>query len=106
MRMARVHITVPDEVAARARAAGLNVSRLATAALLDELDRRDKIDALDAYLAQLEVQLGPIPADEAATAAAWADHVLVPRASERTVARRRGRRRARRGLRRSRRAHQ
>ena len=90
MRMARVNITVPDEVVARARTAGLNVSRLATAALLDELDRRDKIDALEAYLAQLEVRLGPIPADEAAAAVAWAAHVLEPPApSERAVARRR-----------------
>jgi post-segregation antitoxin (ccd killing protein) len=76
MRMARVNITVPDEVAARARAAGLNVSRVATAALAEELDRRSKTDALDAYLAQLESELGPIPADEQAAASAWADEVL------------------------------
>ncbi len=48
--MARVNITVPDEVVARARAAGLNVSRVATAALVDELDRRAKVEALDAAL--------------------------------------------------------
>jgi hypothetical protein len=89
MRMARVNITVPDEVVARARTAGLNVSRLATAALLEELDRRDKVDALDIYLAQLEVQLGPIPAGEVAEAAAWADHVQVPQSAGRAVARRR-----------------
>ena len=44
---------VPDDVAAEARAAGLNVSRVATAALVEELDRRAKTKALDAYLAQL-----------------------------------------------------
>jgi len=70
--MARVNITVPDDVVARARGAELNVSRLATAALLDELDRLAKIDALDAYLAELEVELGPPTAKETADAAKWA----------------------------------
>ena len=78
MRMSRVNITVPDNVAAEARAAGLNVSRLATAALLEELDRRAKTEALDKHLAQLERELGPIPADQQAEAAAWADRVLAP----------------------------
>ncbi len=76
--MARVNITVPDAVAAQARAAGLNVSRVATAALLEELDRRAKTEALDAYLAQLEAELGPISDEEAAAAAEWADRVLAP----------------------------
>lgn len=76
MRMARVNITVPDDVVAQARAAGLNVSRLATAALVEELGRRGKIDALDSYLADLESELGPIPSEEVAAAARWADQVL------------------------------
>ena len=76
MRMSRVNITVPDEVAARARDAGLNVSRVATTALLEELDRRAKADALDAYLAQLEAELGPVGPDEALAATTWADRVL------------------------------
>jgi hypothetical protein len=70
--MARVNITVPDDVVTRARAAGLNVSRIATAALLEELDRLAKIDELDAYLAELEVELGPPTAKEIADAAKWA----------------------------------
>ena len=82
VRMARVNISVPDDVVARARAAGLNVSRLATAALAEELDRLDKIAALDAYLALLDAELGPIPADEQAAAAAWADGMLAPPASQ------------------------
>lgn len=89
MRMARVNITVPDEVAAQARAAGLNVSRLAAAALVEELDRRAKVDALDAYLAQLEAELGPIPRDEQAEAASWADRVLQPEPGRRSAKRRR-----------------
>ncbi len=89
MRMARVNITVPDEVVAQARAAGLNVSRLATAALVDELDRRNKIGALDAYLAELERELGPIPPDERAAAAAWADELVNPQSTPRAGSRRR-----------------
>jgi post-segregation antitoxin (ccd killing protein) len=76
MRMSRVNITVPDDVAARARRAGLNVSRVATNALLEELDRRDKVEALDAYLARLDAELGPIGPDEALEATTWADRVL------------------------------
>jgi hypothetical protein len=76
MRMARVNITVPDEIVVAAKAAGLNLSRVATAALADELDRLGKSAALDAYLADLEAQLGPVPVEEAAEAAAWADRVL------------------------------
>ena len=74
--MRRVSITVPDDVIARAKAAGLNVSRVATAALVRELDRRSKIDALDAYLAESERELGPISVEEDAAAAAWVDGVV------------------------------
>ena len=76
MRIMRVNITVPDDIAAAAKAVGLNVSRVATAALVEELDRRRKIAALDDYLARLEADLGPIPADEAAEAARWADELV------------------------------
>lgn len=74
--MARVNITVPDELLDRARAAGLNVSRIAAAALADELDRRGKVAALDRYLRELETELGPIPATEQLAAQTWADEVL------------------------------
>lgn len=72
MRMARVNISVPDDLVERARAAGLNVSRLAAAALSEELDRRAKLAALDAYLDELDAELGPVSADESRAAAAWA----------------------------------
>ena len=75
MRMARVNITVPDEVIAASRAAGLNVSGVATAALEAQLDRLAKIAALDAYLAELEAEQGPIPAQEKAEAEAWVDYI-------------------------------
>ena len=76
MRMARVNITVPDELLEHARAAGLNVSRLASAALAEELDRLAKIAALDAYLAELDAELGPVSDAEREQAAAWADRLV------------------------------
>jgi post-segregation antitoxin (ccd killing protein) len=86
MRMSRVNITVPDDVVAQAKAAGLNVSRLATAALVEELDRRSKIAALDACLAELDRALGPIPHDERE---AWVDELAAPRSTTRSGPRRR-----------------
>jgi hypothetical protein len=74
--MARVNITVPDDVLARAKAAGLNVSRLTTEALREELLKRDKIRALERYLKALELEQGPIPEEELAEAAAWADRLF------------------------------
>ena len=41
--MARVNITVPDDVVARAKAVGLNVSRLTTAALVDLADQSQSL---------------------------------------------------------------
>jgi hypothetical protein len=76
MRMARVNITLPDDLLNQARAAGLNVSRLAAAALAEELDRRAKINELDAYLADLDNELGPVPQHELKAAREWADAIL------------------------------
>jgi hypothetical protein len=78
MRMARVNITIPDELLVQARAAGLNVSRVAAMALADELDRQAKIRELDAYLADLKAELGPVPQHEIRAAREWADAVLPP----------------------------
>ena len=76
MRMARVTITVPDELLDQARAAGLNVSRLAAMALAEEIDRRAEIAEMDAYLAALDAELGPVPEQELDAARKWADAVL------------------------------
>jgi len=75
MRMARVNITVPDELLQQARAAGLNVSRLAASALSEELDRRAKIAELDAYLAELDAELGPLGDEEITAAREWAEQL-------------------------------
>jgi hypothetical protein len=93
MRMARVNITVPDELLEHARVAGLNVSRVAAAALAEELDRLAKIAALDAYLAEMDAELGPVPEADRQEAAIWADGLEASRpASKRSGA---GARRAR-----------
>src|SRR5215467_12112659 len=76
MRMARVNITLPDDLLSQARVAGLNISRLAAAALAEELDRRAKINELDAYLADLDNELGPVPQHELKAAREWADTIL------------------------------
>jgi hypothetical protein len=74
--MARVNITVPDDLLDRSRAAGLNVSRTASDALSEELDRRAKIAELDRYLAELDAELGPLPDTEREAARKWADRAL------------------------------
>lgn len=76
MRMARVNITIPDDLLGRARDADLNVSRVAATALSEELDRRAKIAALDNYLSELDVALGPVSADDAVGARKWADRAF------------------------------
>ena len=75
MRMAKVSVSIPDEVVTAAKSAGLNISRLATLALVDELDRLAKVAALDAYLEELEAELGPISDAEADEAARWAARI-------------------------------
>lgn len=61
------------------------MSRLAAAALAEELDRRAKTAALDAYLAELESDLGPVPRADMEAAAAWADRLTSRPAAKRTA---------------------
>lgn len=74
--MARVNASIPDELLAQAKAARLNISKLARDAIVEELDRRDKIDALDSYLAELEEEHGPVTPQERAEAESWANEVF------------------------------
>ena len=92
MRMARVNITVPDELLNRARDAGLNVSRLTALALAEELDRRAKLAELDTYLAELDAELGPVSPQERVSAEAWADGIEAAAAAGASAARRTSRR--------------
>ncbi|MFN8046168.1 MAG: type II toxin-antitoxin system CcdA family antitoxin [Dermatophilaceae bacterium] len=73
--MARVNVSIPDEVIQRARAAKLNVSALATSALEEAHERQLKIELAKGYLAELEAELGPITEAERAEATAILDGV-------------------------------
>jgi len=69
--MARVNVSIPDDVIERAREAGLNVSRVASSALEEALERHLKVAMVDQYLAELDDELGPITPEERAEADAW-----------------------------------
>jgi hypothetical protein len=60
------------------------VSRLAAAALAEEIDRRAKNAELDAYLADLDAEFGPVPQQELRAAREWADAVLPVGQDDRT----------------------
>lgn len=83
--MARVNITIPDDLYHQARGAGLNVSQLAQRAVSAELSRLAKIAELDAYLAELEADLGPTTEAERAEATVWADGLLGTKDDRRTA---------------------
>jgi post-segregation antitoxin (ccd killing protein) len=85
MRMARVNITMPDDLYVEAKRAGLNISQLSQLAVAAELTRLAKIAQLDAYLAELEAELGPTSDRERAEAEAWADRVLKPSKGRRSA---------------------
>ncbi len=76
MRMARVNITMPDDLVIQARNARLNLSQVAQRAVAAELDRLSKIAELDTYLAELDADLGPVSDEERAEARTWADQAL------------------------------
>ncbi len=78
MRMARVNITVPDELVDEARARGWNISRMTMEALRTELDKHRKIDELGRYLDELDEQLGPLTPEELAEGKVWVDRILGP----------------------------
>lgn len=79
MRMARVNISISDQLLKHAKAAGLNISQVAARAISDELNRRSKLAQFDAYLAEMDAELGPLDPQKAAEAEEWADRVLGPK---------------------------
>lgn len=66
-------ITMPDDLYRRAKEARVNVAQLGQLAVAAELQRLAKVAELDAYLADLEAELGPTGEDERAAARACAD---------------------------------
>lgn len=76
--MARINITVPDEMARRARETGLNISAVTRAGLAAEFERQDKIAAVNRYLAEQDALHGPPTDEERARAKAWGDRIFGP----------------------------
>lgn len=68
--MARRNISLPDDLDEQARSARLNVSALAQRAVAEELDRRQRMAALDAWLDELDGAGAP-SAKAKAKAQAW-----------------------------------
>lgn len=77
--MRRVNISLPDELYRRAKEEGINISQLTQQALADELDRLSKIAAVDQYLAELEVEEGPLDPQKMAEAEAFLDSMRAQR---------------------------
>jgi len=69
--MARRNISLPDDLDEQARRARLNVSALAQRAVADELDRRQRMAALGAWLDELDAAHGPPSAKATAKAQKW-----------------------------------
>jgi post-segregation antitoxin (ccd killing protein) len=87
--MARRNISLPDDLDAQARRAGLNVSALAQRAVSLELDRRSRMAQLDAWLDELDAAHGAPSAKTMAEARAWlaSGRKVEPRAAARRPAR-------------------
>ncbi len=76
--MARVNVTVPEAVLARAREADLNISRLTTQALQDERDRGEKLAAFRALADEMDAEEGPVSEAEREAAEEWARGLSIP----------------------------
>lgn len=74
--MARRNISLPDELDSLARQRELNVSALARGAIISELNRRDRMAHLDAWLDELDAAHGVPSAEVVAEADAWARSAL------------------------------
>jgi post-segregation antitoxin (ccd killing protein) len=69
--MARRNISLPDDLDEQARRARLNVSALAQRAVAAELDRRERMARLDAWLDELDAVHGQPSARAMAEARKW-----------------------------------
>lgn len=70
---ARRNISLPDGLDEQARSAGRNVSALAQRPVAEELDRRQRMAAFEAWLDTLDAAHGPPSAQANAKAQAWLD---------------------------------
>ena len=76
--MRRTSISIPDDLRRQAKEAGLNISKIARIAIAEELGRLDKIAAVDRYLAEMDVEFGPISPEDEAWASARVERLLGP----------------------------
>ena len=74
--MTRANVYLPDELHARARAAGLNVSELTQRAIERELQRSERLAAMDSFLDEQAGELGHATDAERREAEAWAQAVI------------------------------
>jgi post-segregation antitoxin (ccd killing protein) len=75
VRMARVNISLPDEVHSAAKALGINVSHAARDAILQIVANRARMAEWDRMIAE-EREANPPTVEQMADADAWADRVL------------------------------
>lgn len=68
---ARRNVSLPEDLDEAARAAGLNVSGLTRQAIVDALDRENRMSRLDAWLDELDAEHGPPSAEAVIEAEAW-----------------------------------
>jgi post-segregation antitoxin (ccd killing protein) len=83
--MARRNVSLPDDLDERARRAGLNVSAVVQRAVAEELDRRERMAGLDAWLDELDVAHGAPSATAMAEALEWFASVKRPHPSGRAA---------------------
>jgi hypothetical protein len=74
--MPRVSIWLPEEIHRAAKELQLPISELAQKAVSAEINRRKKLDLLEAYLAELDEEFGPETPEETAEADAWIERVV------------------------------
>mgnify|MGYP001131453018 CR=1 FL=1 len=88
VRMARVNITVPDDLLASARGHGLNISEITRLGLETQLRRIENADGLAQLQAEMEADLGPPSPEDLAEAEAWRHGRSAPTPRENGPARR------------------
>jgi hypothetical protein len=79
--MPRVSIWLPEELHRAAKELDLPISELTQQAVSAEINRRRKLDLLEAYLRELDAELGPSTPETEAEADAWIEGIKAARAA-------------------------
>ncbi len=82
--MPRVNIWLPEDLHRAAKNLHLPLSELAQRAIAAEVERHRKVAALDAYLADLDNELGPATSDQVAEAETWVGKLAGPDSDHRS----------------------